>query len=113
MPMSRAAAVVKILKIDPAPSPTRENGCGRMVSPASRSSPYLRLLAMANTLCASLPGLITLITLEIPARFGLAYLSMAALTGACTSGSRVVRIRYPPVATCSLLIPARDRYSWT
>ena len=38
-PMSMAAAVVKILKIDPAPSPTRENGCGCMVSPAAVFSP--------------------------------------------------------------------------
>ncbi len=45
--------MVKIL-IDPAPSLTRENGCGpHGFKPASRSSPYLRLLAMANTLCAS------------------------------------------------------------
>jgi hypothetical protein len=31
--MSMAAAVVKILKIEPAPSPTSENGCGCTVSP--------------------------------------------------------------------------------
>src|SRR5574340_335063 len=39
MAISSAAAVVKILKTDPAPSPTSENGCGRMVSPASLFSP--------------------------------------------------------------------------
>ena len=39
IPMSSAAAVVKILKIDPAPSPTSENGCGCIVSPASRFNP--------------------------------------------------------------------------
>ena len=49
MPISIAAAVVKILKIDPAPSPTRENGCGCMVSPASVFRPYVRLLAIAST----------------------------------------------------------------
>ncbi len=31
MPMSRAAAVVKILNTDPAPSPTSEKGWGRIV----------------------------------------------------------------------------------
>ena len=93
MPMSIAAAVVKILKMDPAPSPTRENGCGRIVSPASVSSPYVRLLAIAMTWWESLPGAITLITLEMPGRVGLANLSMAALTGIWTSGSNVVRIR--------------------
>ena len=39
MPICIAAAVVKILKIDPAPSPTSENGCDRMVSPASVFNP--------------------------------------------------------------------------
>ena len=66
MPISSAAAVVKILKIEPAPSPTSENGCGCTVSLASLLSPYVRLLAIAITRCASLPGLITLITLATP-----------------------------------------------
>ena len=39
IPISSAAAVVKILKIEPAPSPTNENGCGCMVSPISLLSP--------------------------------------------------------------------------
>ncbi|SLH14056.1 Uncharacterised protein [Mycobacteroides abscessus subsp. abscessus] len=34
-PFSIAAAVVKILKTEPAPSPTIENGCGCTVSLAS------------------------------------------------------------------------------
>ena len=56
MPMSSAAAVVKILKMEPAPSPTSENGCGCTVSLASLLNPYVRLLAIAITRCASLPG---------------------------------------------------------
>ncbi|SHT81758.1 Uncharacterised protein [Mycobacteroides abscessus subsp. abscessus] len=39
MPISMAAATVKILKIDPAPSPTREKGCGCMVWKAFPSRP--------------------------------------------------------------------------
>ena len=39
MPICIAAAVVKILKMDPAPSPTSENGCARIVSPASLFNP--------------------------------------------------------------------------
>ena len=39
IPICIAAAVVKILKIEPAPSPTSENGCDRMVSPASLFNP--------------------------------------------------------------------------
>src|SRR6476620_466572 len=38
-PFSIAAAVVKILKIEPAPSPTAENGCGCTVSLFSPSRP--------------------------------------------------------------------------
>ena len=38
-PISIAAALVKILKIDPAPSPTRVKGCGWTVWPASSFNP--------------------------------------------------------------------------
>ena len=93
MPISSAATVVKILKIEPAPSPTSENGCGCTVSLASLLNPYVRLLAIAITRCASLPGLITLITLATPSKVGLATLSIDCLTDACTIGSNVVRIR--------------------
>ena len=70
IPISSAAAVVKILKTDPAPSPTGVKGCGCTVWPAPSSSPYVRLSAIASTRCASLPGLMTLITLATPLQRG-------------------------------------------
>ncbi len=80
IPMSSAAAVVKILNIDPAPSPANENGWGCTVWLASRSSPYVRLSPIAINRWVSLPGVITLITLATPGALGSAYFSMAALT---------------------------------
>ncbi len=85
--------MVKILKIDPAPSPASEYGCGCTVWPAARFSPYVRLLAIAITRWASRPGRITLITLATPSAVGEATLSTAFFTLSCTCGSRLVRIR--------------------
>ena len=93
MPMSRAAAVVNSLKMDPAPSPTSENGCGCMVSPAAVFRPYVRLLAIATTWWLSLPGRMTLMTLPMPSMVGEAMPSIDDLTAFWMSGSIVVRIR--------------------
>jgi hypothetical protein len=76
---NRSSAVFfKVVSGSTSPSPTGENGCGRIVSPASPFSPWLRLLAIAITRWASLPGLITLITLATPSSVGLATLSIAS-----------------------------------
>ncbi len=92
-PFSIAAAVVKILKTEPAPSPAREYGCAWTVSSASALSPYVRLLAIAMTLCESWPGLITFITFAMPSRLALAFAFSPALVDAWTCGSRVVLMR--------------------
>ena len=93
MPISSAAALVKILNTDPAPSPTSVNGCGWTVSPRSSLSPYVRLSPIASTGWASRPGLITLITLATLSSVGLATVLIAFFTLSWTVGSRVVLMR--------------------
>ena len=71
MPFSIAAATVKTLNTEPAPSPTSENGCGWTVWLSPSSRPYWRLEAIATTLWESLPGRTTLITSATPCAVGL------------------------------------------
>ena len=80
MPESSAAALVKILNTEPAPSPTMVKGCGCTVWPASNFNPYPRLLAIASTGWRSLPGRMTLITLATLSNAGLATALIAFLT---------------------------------
>ncbi len=72
MPFSIAAATVKILNVDPAPSPTCANGSGWTVCRLPTSSPYTREEFMATMSCEVSPGLITFMTWATFDRVGLA-----------------------------------------
>ncbi|SHT81787.1 Uncharacterised protein [Mycobacteroides abscessus subsp. abscessus] len=65
----------------------------------------MRLEAIAKMGWLVCPGLMTLMTLAMPLRPGSATCETACFTEFCTSGSRVVRMRYPPFITWSLLMP--------
>ncbi len=65
---------------------------------------------MARTLCESWPGSITFITEATSSTVGLVNRSSDSLTEFWTSGSRVVRMRYPPRSICSRDRPEFSRY---
>ena len=80
MPISSAAAVVKILKIDPAPSPTSENGL-RLHGLAGVAVQAVGAVAGHREHPVRRPGpaAITLITLATPSTVGVANWSMRGL----------------------------------